>query len=137
MRSSKPILLVEDDDVDQMVIERAFKDLKIANQLVKMANGEETLEFLKTESNKKPCIILLDLNMPRMNGIEFLKILKADKALKKIPVVVMTTSGAEQDIVESFRLGATGYIVKSIDYKKSAETIMAIDLCLSSSELSD
>jgi len=120
-----------------MVMERAFKDLKIANQLVKMANGEEALEFLKTESNKKPCIILLDLNMPRMNGIEFLKILKADKALKKIPVVVMTTSGAEQDIVESFRLGATGYIVKSIDYKKSAETIMAIDLCLSSSELSD
>ncbi|MBA7685962.1 Response regulator rcp1 [subsurface metagenome] len=137
MRSSKPILLVEDDDVDQMVMERAFKDLKIANQLVKMANGEETLEFLKTENNKKPCIILLDLNMPKMNGIEFLKILKADEALKKIPVVVMTTSRAEQDIVKSFRLGAAGYIVKSIDYKKSVETIMAIDLCLSSSELSD
>ncbi len=137
MRSSRPILLVEDDDVDQMVMERAFKDLKIANQLVKMANGEEALEFLKTESNKKPCIILLDLNMPKMNGIEFMKILKADKALKKIPVVVMTTSGAEQDIVESFRLGAIGYIVKSIDYEKSAETIMAIDLCLSTSELSD
>ena len=137
MRSSKPILLVEDDDVDQMVMERAFKDLKITNQLVNTANGEEALEFLKDESNKKPCVILLDLNMPKMNGIEFLRIIKADEALKKIPVVVMTTSRAEQDIVESFRLGAVGYIVKSIDYEKSAETIMAIDLCLSSSELSD
>ena len=137
MQNSKPILLVEDDDVDQIAMERAFKKLKITNQLVNTANGEEALEYLKTESNKKPCIILLDLNMPKMNGIEFLKILKADEALKKIPVVVMTTSRAEQDIVESFRLGAAGYIVKSIDYKKSAETIMAIDLCLSSSELSD
>ena len=137
MRSSKPILLVEDDDVDQIAMERAFKDLKITNQLVNTADGEEALEYLKTESNEKPCIILLDLNMPKINGIEFLKILKADEALKKIPVVVMTTSRAEQDIVESFRFGAAGYIIKSIDYEKSAETIMAIDLCLSSSELSD
>ncbi len=137
MRSSKPILFVEDDDVDVMTVQRAFKDLKITNQLVNTANGEEALEYLKDENNKKPCFILLDLNMPKMNGIEFLKILKADEALKEIPVVVMTTSRAEQDIVESFRLGAAGYIVKSIDYKKSAETIMAIDLCLSSSGLSD
>jgi len=118
-------------------MERAFKNLKITNPLVNTANGEEALEYLKIESNEKPCIILLDLNMPKMNGIEFLEILKADEALKKIPVVVMTTSRAEQDIVESFKLGATGYIVKSIDYKKSEETIMAINLCLSSSELSD
>jgi len=137
MRNSKPILLVEDDDVDQIVMERAFKDLKITNQLVNTANGEEALEYLKTESNKKPCFILLDLNMPKMDGIEFLRIIKADEALKKIPVIIMTTSRAEQDIIKSFRLGAVGYIVKSIDYEKSAETIMAIDLCLSSSELSD
>jgi len=133
MSNSKPILLIEDDNVDVMIVERAFKDLKVTNQLVNVANGEEALEFLKTESNKKPCIILLDLNMPKMNGIEFLKILKADEALKKIPVVVMTTSRAEQDLVESFRLGAAGYMVKSIDYRQFAETIMAIDLCLSSS----
>ncbi len=137
MQNSKPILLVEDDDVDQIAMERAFKDLNIRNRLVSTANGEEALEYLKIESNEKPCIILLDLNMPKMNGIEFLEILKADEALKKIPVVVMTTSRAEQDIVESFRLGAAGYMVKSIDYKKFVETIMEIDLCLSSSELSD
>ena len=137
MSNSKPILLIEDDNVDVMTVERAFKDLKITNQLVNMANGEEALEFLKTESNKKPCVILLDLNMPKMNGIEFLRIIKADEALKKIPIVVMTTSRAEQDIVESLRLGAAGYMVKSIDYKQFAETIMAIGFCLSSSELSD
>ena len=137
MRSSEPILLVEDDDVDVMTVQRAIKDLKITNQLVNTANGEEALEYLKTENNKKPCFILLDLNMPKMNGTEFLKIVKADEALKKIPVIVLTTSGAEQDLVESFRLGVAGYMVKSIDYKKFVETIMAIDLCLSSSELSD
>lgn len=137
MQSSKPILLVEDDDVDVMTVQRAIKDLKITNQLVNAANGEEGLEYLKDENNENPCFILLDLNMPKMNGIEFLRIIKADKALKRIPVVVMTTSRAEQDIVESFRLGAAGYMVKSIDYKKFVETTMAFDLCLSSSELSD
>ena len=137
MRNSKPMLLVEDDDVDQIAMERAFKDLKITNQLVSTANGEEALEYLKIESNEKPCIILLDLNMPKMNGTEFLKIIRADEALKKISVIVLTTSRAEQGIVESFRLGAAGYMVKSVDYKKFVETIMAIDLCLNSSELSD
>jgi len=137
MQSSKPILLVENDDVDVMTVQRAIKDLKITNQLINTANGEEALEYLKDENNKKPCFILLDLNMPKMNGIEFLRIIKADEALKKIPIVVMTTSRAEQDIVESFRLGAAGYMVKSIDYKKFVETTMAFDLCLSSSELSD
>jgi len=137
MQSSKPILLVEDDDVDVMTVQRAIKDLKITNQLVNTANGEEALEYLKDENNKKPCFILLDLNMPKMNGTEFLKIVKADEVLKKIPVIVLTTSRAEQGIVESFRLGAAGYMVKSVDYKKFVETIMAIDLCLNSSELSD
>jgi len=91
MRNLKPILLVEDDDVDVMTVERVFKDLKIKNQLVSTANGEEALEYLKNSGNKKSCIILLDLNMPKMNGIEFLKIVKADEVLKKIPVIVLTT----------------------------------------------
>ncbi|MDT8303039.1 MAG: response regulator [Sedimentisphaerales bacterium] len=127
MKSSKPILLVEDDDVDVMTVKRALKDLKIKNQLVNTANGEEALEYLKNNDNTKPCIILLDLNMPKMNGIEFLQIVKADDTLKKIPVIVLTTSSQQQDIVESFKLSVAGYIVKSVDYAEYTEAINTIN----------
>ena len=135
MKNSKPILLAEDDGVDVMIVERAFKDLKIKNQLVCTANGEEALEYLKNDGNKKPCIILLDLNMPKMNGIEFLKIIKANDALKKIPVVVLTTSSQRQDVIESFKLSVAGYIVKSVDYARFAEAINTINLYWTLSEL--
>ncbi len=127
MRSSKPILLVEDDNVDVMTVQRALKDLNIKNHLVSTANGEEALEYLKNNDNNKPSIILLDLNMPKMDGIEFLKIVKADKALKKIPIVVLTTSSQEQDINESFKLSVTGYIVKPVDYAEFVEAISTIN----------
>ncbi|MFZ0033631.1 MAG: response regulator, partial [Sedimentisphaerales bacterium] len=91
MRTLKSILLVEDDRVDAMTVKRALKDLNVTNPLAHTLNGEEALEYLTTESNRKPCIILLDLNMPRMNGIEFLKVIKADDKLRTIPVVVLTT----------------------------------------------
>jgi len=133
--SKKPILLVEDDRVDAMTVERALKDLKATNELVHRVNGEEALEYLRNESNKKPCVILLDLNMPKMNGVEFLKVAKADEALKKIPVIVLTTSEEEQDVVESFNLGVAGYIVKPTDYKKFVEAIRTIDLYWTLSEL--
>ena len=135
MRSSKPILLIEDDNVDVMTVERVFRDLKIANQLVSTSNGEQALEYLRTNGNKKPCVILLDLNMPKMNGTEFLKIVKTDEALKKIPVVVLTTSSQQRDVVESFKLGAAGYMVKSVDYGKFVETIRIFNLYWTLSEL--
>ncbi len=135
MRSSKPILLIEDDNVDVMTVERVFRDLKIANQLVSTSNGEQALEYLRTNGNKKPSVILLDLNMPKMNGTEFLKIVKKDESLKKIPVVVLTTSSQQQDVVESFKLGAAGYMVKSVDYGKFVETIRTINLYWTLSEL--
>ena len=135
MRSSKPILLIEDDNVDVMTVERVFRDLKIANQLVSTSNGEQALEYLRTNGNKKPCVILLDLNMPKMNGTEFLKIVKTDESLKKIPVVVLTTSSQQQDVIESFDLGAAGYMVKSVDYGKFVETIRTINLYWTLSEL--
>ena len=135
MRSSKPILLIEDDNVDVMTVERVFRDLKIANQLVSTSNGEQALEYLRSNGNKKPCVILLDLNMPKMNGTEFLKIIKTDESLKKIPVVVLTTSSQQQDVVESFKLGAAGYMVKSVDYGKFVETIRTINLYWTLSEL--
>ncbi len=75
MRNSQPILLVDDDLGDVKMVRRTFEDLKLTNQLVNSNNGEEALEYLRDKSNKKPCVILLDLNMPKMSGIEFLRIL--------------------------------------------------------------
>jgi len=127
--------LVEDDSVDAMTVKRAFKDLNVTNLLVHTLNGEEALNHLRAESNGNPCVILLDLNMPKMNGIEFLKVAKADDVLKSIPVVVLTTSQEEQDVVESFKLSAAGYIVKPVDYKKFVEAMRTIDVYWTLSEL--
>jgi DNA-binding response OmpR family regulator len=127
MQNSKPILLIEDDDVDVMTVNRALRDSEVTNQLVSIGDGEEALEHLRDESATKPGIILLDLNMPKMDGAEFLKIVKADNALKKIPVVILTTSNSDRDVIKSFELGAAGYMVKSVDYEKFVETIRAID----------
>jgi CheY-like chemotaxis protein len=123
MRNTKSILLVEDDNVDVMTVKRSLKDLKIDNQLVCATNGEEALEYLQNNDNNKPYIILLDLNMPKMNGIEFLQIIKADENLKKIPVVILTTSSQYQDINRCFRLSVAGYIVKSVDYSEFTSAI--------------
>jgi CheY-like chemotaxis protein len=135
MRNSKPILLVEDDRVDAMTVKRALKDLNVTNLLVHTLNGEEALNHLRAESKGNPCVILLDLNMPKMNGVEFLKVIKADDVLKKIPVVVLTTSQEEQDVVESFKLSAAGYMVKPADYKKFVEAMRTIDIYWTLSEL--
>lgn len=137
MRSKKPILLVEDDQVDAMTVIRALKDIKVTNKLIRTENGEEALKFLRNESNLKPCIILLDLNMPRMNGIEFLKAAKNDAKLKMIPVIVLTTSHEEWDRIQSFNLGASGYMVKPVDYKQFVEVVRVIDLYWTLSELPD
>jgi CheY-like chemotaxis protein len=127
MQNSKPILLIEDDDVDVMTVKRALKDLKVSNELITAGDGEEAIQHLRSKSATKPCIVLLDLNMPKMDGTEFLKIVKADKALKKIPVVILTTSNSDRDVIDSFERGAAGYMVKSVDYEKFVETIRAID----------
>ena len=135
MRSKKPVLLVEDDQIDVMAIKRAFKVIKITNRLNVANNGEEALAYLRNSENEKPCIILLDLNMPKMNGIEFLTIAKQDELLRKIPVVVLTTSREDQDKADSFNLGISGYMVKPVDYKRFVEVIKTIDLYWTLSEL--
>lgn len=128
MRNSKPILLVEDDDVDAMTTQRALGELKVTNELIHKIDGEEGLEYLRDENNRKPCVILLDLNMPRMNGFEFLKITKADTMLRKIPVVVLTTSDADEGIVESYNLGVAGYIVKPVSYQQFVEAMKTVNM---------
>jgi len=135
MRDSRPVLLVEDDSIDAMTVRRAFRDLKVTNPLKHTVNGEEALAYLQDPANDKPCVILLDLNMPKMNGTEFLAVAKTDPAIKKIPVIVLTTSSEERDIVESFRLNVAGYIIKPVDYKKFVEAVRTIDLYWTLSEL--
>jgi len=135
MRETRPILLVEDDRVDAMTVRRALKETNVVNRLDIAGNGEEALALLRDPENERPCIILLDLNMPRMNGIEFLKAAKQDEVLKRIPVVVLTTSGEEQDKVDSFDLGVAGYMIKPVDYHQFVEVMRAIDLYWTLSEL--
>jgi CheY-like chemotaxis protein len=137
MKDKRNILLVEDDIVDAMTVRRALNDLKVTNTLNTVANGEEALEFLHESQNEHPGIILLDLNMPKMNGIEFLKIMKNDNSLKRIPVVVLTTSQEEQDKIESFNLGIAGYMIKPVDYLQFVETMRTINLYWTLSELPD
>ncbi|HLB74839.1 MAG TPA: response regulator [Sedimentisphaerales bacterium] len=127
MEKRKPILLIEDDDLDAMTVERSLRDLGIANQLIRLDNGEQAIDYLRRGDSRPPCLILLDLNMPKMNGIEFLKVVKADKILRMIPVVVLTTSHEQRDIVESFELSVAGYMVKSADYAEAARIIRMID----------
>lgn len=137
MRSEKPILLVEDDAIDRMTVERALREIRVTNTLEMVGNGEEALEFLRDPAREQPGIILLDLNMPKMNGIEFLKFVKADESLRRIPVVVLTTSKDEQDRVDSFNLGVAGYMVKPVDYMQFVEVVKAIDLYWTLSEMPD
>jgi CheY-like chemotaxis protein len=129
MRNSRPILLVEDDDVDALTTKRALNEIKVTNHLVHKFNGEEGIEYLKNgNGSEKPCVILLDLNMPRMNGFEFLRVIKTDETLRKIPVIVLTTSDTDQNIVESYELGVAGYITKPVDYKQFVEAMRTIDM---------
>jgi CheY-like chemotaxis protein len=137
MKDLQPILLVEDDSVDVMTIKRALKDVGALNEVIHFVNGEQALEYLASENHKEPCVIILDLNMPRMNGIEFLKIAKADKHLKRIPVVVLTTSTNERDISESFENCVAGYMVKPADYERFVEIMETINCYWTVSELAN
>lgn len=142
MRNNIPILLVDDDQVDIMTVQRAFKVNNIVNPLYIVGNGKEALDYLrhkekydKSNSSPTPGIILLDLNMPVMNGIEFLRIAKTDKDLKKIPVIVLTTSKEENDRVESFNLSVAGYIIKPVEFEKFVEAVRVLKLYWTLSEL--
>lgn len=136
------ILLVEDDENDVLAVKRAFEKHQIGNPLFVVENGEEAMDFLKNEgefANKekypKPDLILLDINMPKMNGIEFLSLIKREEPLKTIPVVVLTSSKREWDKVESYKLGVNSYIIKPVDFDKFAEAILMINNYWSMTEL--
>jgi CheY-like chemotaxis protein len=134
---ARPILLVEDDQIDTMTVKRALKELHVTNRIEHVEHGEAALAYLKDPARDRPCLILLDLNMPVMGGIEFLRVVKGDGGLdlKRIPVVVLTTSEEQQDKLESFNLGVAGYIRKPVDYQRFVETMRTINAYWTVSEL--
>ncbi|MGJ8735619.1 response regulator [Zobellia laminariae] len=110
------ILLIEDDAIEVMKLQRTVKKLELKHNIIETKNGEDALEILKS-GNRLPDIILLDLNMPRMNGIEFLSILKADDVLKYLPTVILTTSENRADLLECYKIGVAGYVIKPLKYE--------------------
>ena len=133
MNEMRSVLLVEDDIVDQMTVKRAFKELKITNRFDVAGNGLEALALLRGGA-ELPCGIILDLNMPKMNGIEFLRELRKDEKLMGLPVVVLTTSNEESGRIESISLNVAGYVIKPLDHNEFVEVIRTIGHLLSMCE---
>jgi CheY-like chemotaxis protein len=126
------ILLVEDDEVDVMNVRRAFKKGHITNPLYVAGNGIEALAMLRQNGHPATVpldrrLVLLDLNMPKMNGIEFLTELRADPHLKKIPVVVLTTSNEDRDRVSAYDLNVAGYLLKPVTFATFVETMTTLN----------
>jgi CheY-like chemotaxis protein len=122
------ILLVEDDEVDVMNVQRAFKKNHIANPLFVAGNGEDALARLRNgEIPRERRIVLLDLNMPRMNGIEFLRELRKDPELSHTTVVVLTTSNAERDKIDAYNLNVAGYLLKPVTFSNFCEVMATLN----------
>ncbi|SHM57790.1 Response regulator receiver domain-containing protein [Flavobacterium xinjiangense] len=120
------ILLVEDDEVDVMNVKRAFSKNNIKNELFVAGNGVEALDMLRTSIVPLPRIIILDINMPKMNGIEFLKNLRDDENLKNISVFVMTTSNEDSDKINAYNLNVAGYILKPLSFEKFITSVATL-----------
>ena len=121
------ILLIEDDMIEIMKLNRTISTLKLDHTIIEANNGEDALQILEQKDNL-PDIILLDLNMPKINGIEFLNILKKDLVLKYIPTIVLTTSNNQKDLLECYKTGVAGYVIKPLkfeDYVSKIEKLLA------------
>jgi CheY-like chemotaxis protein len=125
-----PILLADDDEEDRMFISDAFEEIKLKNEIRSVSDGEELMDYLYRRgayaapgSAPRPGLILLDLNMPRKDGREALKEIKADPVLRSIPVVVMTTSRAEWDILSTYDLGVNSFVTKPITFDRLVEVV--------------
>ncbi len=131
--SGEPIevLLVEDDPGDVLLIKEAFEFNKVQNSLHCVSDGEQALAFLRSEGEyagkPRPDLVLLDLNLPRKDGREVLAEVKADAQLRTIPVVILTTSEAEEDVLRSYQLHANAYVTKPVDFERFIEVVRQID----------
>ena len=125
------VLLVEDDPGDVMLVREAFSDHKVGNVLSVVSDGVEAMRFVRGEgeyaSVERPDLVLLDLNLPRKSGAEVLAEIKSDPALTTIPVVVLTTSQAEEDVLRSYEMHANAYVTKPVDFDRFGEIVRQID----------
>lgn len=134
MKCAKPItiLVAEDDPDDRLLVEEAFEDSRLANKLVFVEDGEDLLDYLHQRNKYAgqetlfPGLILLDLNMPRKDGREALAEIKLNQKLRRIPIVVMTTSKAEEDIIRSYDLGVSSFIVKPVTFEGLVDVMLAL-----------
>ena len=131
----KNILLVEDNPDDVELTLRAFKKNNIANKVIVAQNGVEALDYLlgrgmykERDINDLPVLIILDLNLPKINGLELLKAIRQNEITKLLPVVVITSSNQEEDLIESYKLGANSYIPKPVDFKEFMESVKLLSL---------
>ncbi len=125
------VLLVEDDPGDVLMTREAFEDYKVHNQLHVVNDGEQAMAFLRQEGEyaalPRPDLVLLDLNLPRMDGRQVLEAIKSDPELSSIPVVVLTTSEAEDDVLSSYSLHANAYVTKPVDFERFINVVRQID----------
>lgn len=124
-------LVVEDDDLDFKILTRSFKKLRLANPIIRAMDGSDALDILKGDNGKEklqqPYIILLDINMPKMNGLEFLKVMRADDNIKHSIVFILTTSNADSDLYQAYENNIAGYIIKKDPENGFMDAIKMID----------
>jgi two-component system, response regulator len=132
MDQLRRMLLVEDSSRDTELILEALATSHLANEVVSLSDGADALDYLyrrgqfSGRADDQPAVILLDLKMPKVDGIEFLRLIKADPALKVIPVVVMTSSREQRDVLESYQLGANGYVVKPMQFGEFVKAVAQV-----------
>lgn len=122
MSKTLKVLLIEDDTIEVMKLNRAMTSLNLKHQIIEANNGEDALHILQ-KKEILPDIILLDLNMPKINGIEFLSMIKKDPMLQYLPIVILTTSNNHKDRLECYKLGIAGYVLKPLKYKEYVSKI--------------
>jgi two-component system, response regulator len=132
--ADKIILLVEDEPADAMLTERAFKERKLANELRLARDGAEALDYLLgpgagTREKPFPCLVLLDLKLPKVDGLDVLRTIREDPRTRRLPVVILTSSREERDLVDCYDLGANSYICKPVDFLQFAEAMKQLGLC--------